>query len=174
MEKLKGLASKIRWFIMDVDGVLTDGSIVYDSDGREIKRFCVKDGIGINLLHNVGIKTAFITSRSSSMVEKRGKELKITEIIQGASDKLAWYEKVKEKYHILDDEILYIGDDFVDLPVLRKVGFPVTVPDAPDELKEICVYVTQKQGGDGAVREVAELLLKLSGKFEEAVRRYTD
>ncbi|MBK3333297.1 HAD hydrolase family protein [Persephonella atlantica] len=174
MEKLKILALKIKWFIMDVDGVLTDGGIIYDSDGRELKKFCVRDGMGITLLHNAGIKTAVLTSRNSPMVKKRAQELNITEVIQGASDKLRLYEKIKKKHNVLDEEVLYIGDDYVDLPVLRRVGFPVTVPGAPEELKEVCVYVTQKQGGDGAVREVAELLLKLSGKFEEAVRRYID
>ncbi len=172
--KLKEIALKIRWFIMDVDGVLTDGGIIYDSAGRELKKFCVKDGMGITLLHNAGIKTAIITSRNSPMVKRRADELNITEVIQGVSDKLFLYEKIKKRYSLSDEEVLYVGDDFVDLPVLRRVGFPVTVPDAPEELKEVCVYVTQKQGGDGAVREVAELLLKLSGKFEEAVRRYID
>ncbi|MDQ7055337.1 MAG: hypothetical protein Q9M89_02060 [Persephonella sp.] len=95
MEKLKSLALKIRWFIMDVDGVLTDGGIVYDSDGRELKRFCVRDGMGITLLHNAGIKTAILTSRNSPMVKRRAEELKITEVIQGVSDKLSLYESIK-------------------------------------------------------------------------------
>ncbi len=158
---------------MDVDGVLTDGGIIYDSDGRELKEFCVKDGMGITLLHNVGIKTAVLTSRNSPMVKKRAQDLNITEVIQGASDKLKLYEKIKKEYNILDEEVLYIGDDYVDLPVLKKVGFPVTVPDAPEELKDVCVYITDKNGGDGAVREVAELILKLSGRFEQAIKRYT-
>lgn len=172
MENLKQKAEKIRWFIMDVDGVLTDGSIIYDSNGNELKKFSVKDGMGITLLHNIGIKTGIITSRKSSTVEKRAKELGINVIIQNAKNKLLSYESFKKKYNVRDEEVLFIGDDFVDLPVLKRAFFPVTVPDAPKELKNIAVYITEKKGGDGAVREVAELLLKLQGKYKEAIEKY--
>ncbi|WP_457635000.1 KdsC family phosphatase [Persephonella sp.] len=173
MRNIKKVAKSIRWFIMDVDGVLTDGGIIYDSNGGELKKFCVKDGMGITLLHNVGIKTAILTSRRSPMVEKRAKELGIDEVIQGAKNKLQLYEKLKEKYSVIDDQILYVGDDFPDLPVLRRVGFPVCVKNSPEEIKSVCVYITKKEGGNGAVREVAELLLKLQGKYEEAIKKYT-
>jgi len=173
MRNIKKVAKSIRWFIMDVDGVLTDGGIIYDSNGSELKKFCVKDGMGITLLHNVGIKTAILTSRKSPMVEKRAKELGIDEVIQGAKNKLQLYEKLKEKYSVIDDQVLYVGDDFPDLPVLRRVGFPVCVKNSPEEIKSVCVYITKKEGGNGAVREVAELLLKLQGKYEEAIKKYT-
>jgi len=173
MENIQKRAEKIRWFIMDVDGVLTDGGIIYDGNGKELKKFCVKDGMGITLLHNAGIKTAILTSRISPMVEKRAKELGIDEVIQGAKNKLELYEKLKKKYSIDDDQILYIGDDFPDLNVLKQVGFPVCVKDSPEEIKNVCIYITKNEGGKGAVREVCELLLKLQGKYEEAVKKYT-
>ena len=173
MKNIREIAKNIRWFIMDVDGVLTDGGIIYDSNGNELKKFCVKDGMGITLLHNAGIKTAILTSRKSPMVEKRAKELGIDEIIQGAKNKIELYKKLKEKYSITDDQILYIGDDFPDLPVLKKAVFPVCVKNSPEEIKNVCVYITNKEGGNGAVREVSELLLKLQGKYEEAIKKYT-
>ena len=157
---------------MDVDGVLTDGGIIYDSNGNELKKFCVKDGMGIALLHNVGIRTAILTSRKSPMVEIRARELGIDEVMQGAKNKLQLYEKLKEKYSVTDDQILYIGDDFPDLPVLKRVIFPVCVKNSPEEIKNVCIYITKKEGGKGAVREVAELLLKLQEKYEEAIKKY--
>ncbi|WP_456393665.1 KdsC family phosphatase [Persephonella sp.] len=173
MENLKEIFSSIKWFIMDVDGVLTDGSIIYDSEGRELKVFSVKDGMGITLLHRAGIKTAIITSRNSPMVQRRAGELGITEVIQGARDKLELYSRLKEKEGFSDKEVLYIGDDYVDLPVMKVVGLPVTVPDAPVELKDTALYVTKRHGGKGAVREVAEMLLKAQGKFDEVIKTYT-
>ncbi|WP_456464534.1 KdsC family phosphatase [Persephonella sp.] len=173
MKNIKEIGKKIRWFIMDVDGVLTDGGIIYDSSGNELKKFCVKDGMGITLLHNVGIKTAILTSRKSYMVEVRAKELGIHEVIQGAKDKLELYKKLKKRYSIIDDQILYIGDDFPDLPVLKVVGFPVCVKSSPKEIKDVCMYITKKEGGNGAVREVAEYLLKIQGKYEKAIKKYT-
>jgi len=173
MENLKESFRRIKWFIMDVDGVLTDGSIIYDSEGKELKVFNVKDGMGITLLHEAGIKTAIITSRYSVMVEKRAKELAITEVAQGVKNKLQLYRYLKEKHRFLDEEVLYMGDDYVDLPVMNTVGLPVTVPDAPVELRDRALYVTKKPGGRGAVREVVEILLKAQEKFEQVIRRYT-
>lgn len=135
MKILKHKAQKIKWFIMDVDGVLTDGKIIYDNMGNELKNFSVKDGLGIALLHRAGIKTAIITGRNSDIVIKRAKELKISEIAQNADNKLKIYKSLKDKYRFKDEEALYIGDDYNDLPVLRKVGFPATVPSAPDLVK---------------------------------------
>ncbi|WP_338151271.1 HAD-IIIA family hydrolase [Persephonella sp. IF05-L8] len=172
MENLRDKALKIKWFILDVDGVLTDGKIIYDTQGKELKQFNVKDGLGINLLHRAGIKTAIITSRNSSIVEKRASELGITEVIQNAKNKLEAYIYLKEKFNITDEEILYVGDDLVDIPILKRVGFPVCVKDAVNELKDLVVYVTRKKGGEGAVREIAELILKLQGKYEEVIKDY--
>jgi len=165
-------AKNIKWFVFDVDGVLTDGKIIYDSEGRELKNFCVKDGLGIYLLYQAGINTAIITGRNSITVERRAKELHITEIIQGAKEKLPAYISFKEKYNIKDEEILFIGDDYIDLPILRRVGFPVSVPSAPDIVKKYCIYITKKEGGNGAVREVVELILDYQGKLEELIKKF--
>ncbi len=167
-------AKKIKWFIFDVDGVLTDGKIIYDSEGKEIKNFSVKDGIGIYLLNLAGIKTAIITGRYSEIVEKRALELNITEVFQNSSNKLVHYNQLKSKYNINDEEILYIGDDIVDIPILKRVGFPVTVPSAPEDVKKFTVYITEKEGGNGAVREVIDLVLKFQGKYDEIIKRYTE
>ncbi len=172
MITLKGRAKKIKWFVMDVDGVLTDGKVIYDSDGKETKNFSIKDGLGIRFLSRAGIKTAIITGRTSPMVLKRALELEITEVIQDAKQKLPVYEEFKKKHGLKDEEILYIGDDYVDLPILRRVGFPVCVPSAPEGVKEVCAYITQTEGGNGAVREVIEKLLFLQGKLDEILERY--
>ncbi len=173
MKNLRKKAKNVKLFVMDVDGVLTDGKIIYDSEGREIKQFHVHDGLGIKLLRNVGIKTAIITSRDSFPVEKRARELKIDFLYQGIKDKLTVLDKIREKLFLGYEEILYIGDDLVDLPVLKKVGFPISVPSAPDIVKRICIYITEKNGGEGAVREAAELILKLRDEFDEAIEEYT-
>lgn len=166
-------AQGITWFIMDVDGVLTDGGIIYDDQGRELKRFSVKDGLGIRMLGRAGIKTAILTGRSSPMVLKMALELEVTEIVQGLRAKVPAYEALKEKHGFLDEQVLYIGDDYVDLPLLNTVGFPVCVPSASDRVKSRCLYVTETDGGHGAVRETAEMLLELQGKLEGVLARYT-
>ncbi len=172
MKILKHKAQNIKWFIMDVDGVLTDGKIIYDSRMNELKNFNVKDGLGISLLHKSGIKTAVITGRNSDMVKRRAQELKISEVLQNADNKLKIYRYLKKKYGFNDEEALYIGDDYNDLPVLKAVHFPVTVPSAPDLVKKECIYVTKRDGGDGAVRETAELILNLQGKLEKVVEEF--
>jgi 3-deoxy-D-manno-octulosonate 8-phosphate phosphatase (KDO 8-P phosphatase) len=171
---IKEKAKKIKWFVFDVDGVLTDGKIIYDSEGREIKHFCVKDGIGIYLLHLSGFKTAIITGRNSEIVNKRAVELNITEVFQNSSNKLQHYNLLKEKYCLKDEEILYIGDDVVDIPILKRVGFPVTVPSACEEVKKFAVYITKNEGGNGAVREVIDLVLKLQDKYNQIIKRFCD
>lgn len=174
LKLLKEKAEKIKWFVFDVDGVLTDGKITYDSEGREIKSFCVKDGVGIYMLHLAGIKTAIITGRQSEIVIKRSIELNISEVFQNSKNKLEHYNQLKEKYSLKDEEILYIGDDIVDIPLLKRVGFPVTVPSAPEEVKNFAVYVTIKEGGNGAVREIIDLVLKLQNKYDEIIKKYCE
>ena len=172
MKILKLKARQIKWFIMDVDGVLTDGKIIYDNHGNEFKNFCVKDGLGISMIHRAGIKTAIITGRNSEIVKRRALELGITEIIQNANNKLKMYENLKKKHRFKDDEVLYIGDDYNDLSILKKVHFPVTVPSAPEIVKKECIYITREEGGNGAVREVAELILNLQDKLEKIIKGY--
>ncbi len=169
---LEKISKKIRLFITDVDGVLTDGKITYTENGSEIKSFNVKDGLGIKLLHNVGIYTAIITSRKSKIVEKRGKELNFSYIYQGEKNKLDTLSKLSKTLGVSYSEILYIGDDLVDLPVLRRVGFPVCTPSSPDIVKRHCIYITEKEGGEGAVREVVDLLLELRGDYDKAIQEF--
>jgi len=163
---------KITWVIMDVDGVLTDGSIIIDSRGVETKSFNVWDGAGIKYLHRVGLKTALVTGRSSQAVEARAAELGVTEVIQDAKDKLQAYEALLQKHGLSDEEVAYIGDDLTDLPMLRRVGFAACVPEAPEEVKSVCDHVTSRPGGKGAVRELVESILKCQGRWQQILKRY--
>ena len=150
----------IRLIAMDVDGVLTDGSIIYGTDDLEIKSFYVKDGQGITLARKERIEIAFITARISDALVKRAKDLGVIEVHQGVVDKWNCMEKIIKRYNLSKEEILYIGDDIVDINVMKNVGFPVAVADAIDEVKEIAKYITKKPGGRGAVREVIDMVLK--------------
>ncbi len=158
--------------IMDVDGVLTDGKIILDSNGVESKAFYVQDGSAITYLHRAGIKTAIISGRNSKVVELRAKELSIDDVYLGIHRKLDAYEKILQKHKINNNDICYIGDDLIDLPILEKVGFSVAVPNAPIEVKERVSYITDAPGGYGAVREVTEKILKSQGKWEVITSRY--
>ncbi|MCA1797410.1 MAG: KdsC family phosphatase [Desulfuromonadaceae bacterium] len=164
----------IRLLLLDVDGVMTDGGIVYDSNGVETKRFNVRDGHGLKLLQRAGIEVGIITGRESDIVEKRAAELGIAHVFQGAKNKLEPYAQIQVESGYADYQIAYIGDDLVDLPILRRVGFAVAVADAVAELRPWVDYITSKAGGHGAVREVCELLLKQSGKWEKVTARYFD
>lgn len=160
-------AAKIRLLLLDVDGVLTDGRIIIDDRGIETKHFHVRDGHGIALLKRCGIDVGFITGRRSKVVRHRAKDLRISLLVQGVQDKLLVYGRIKKKTGLTDEQIAYIGDDIIDLPVLRSVGLAVTVSDGSGELKPFVHYVTLAPGGTGAVREVAELLLKSQKKWTE-------
>jgi len=165
-------AKKIKVFIMDVDGVLTDGKVIYTKNGEEIKEFCVQDGLGIGLLKVIGIKTAVITGRKSEILEKRIKDLKIDILFQGKIKKEEAYEEIKKIFNVNDENILFIGDDVIDIPVLKKVGISVAVKNAIPEVKKICDYITKKSGGNGAVREVINLLLKYRNELDIAIERF--
>ncbi len=173
MERLEERIRKVRVVIFDVDGVLTDGSIIYDDEGRELKVFNVKDGHGIKLLKRCGIECAIMTSRKSPVVEKRAEELGIEMVIQGAKDKLAAYREFRDATGYEDEEIAYMGDDLVDMPVMKRVGFAIGVCDGMREIKEMAHYVTENRGGRGAVREVAELVIKTKGLWDDLMKRYT-
>ncbi len=165
-------AKKVKLLIMDVDGVLTDGRIVLDENGNELKFFNVRDGHGIVLLHRIGVETAIITGRQSKIVERRAKELSIPYVYQKVFDKLKVYEELKDRLSLKDEEIAYVGDDVVDIPIMRRVGFSVSVADAHEEVKRIAHYITSKPGGKGAVREVAELIIKAKGLWDKVMERY--
>lgn len=164
---LRRKAANIRLLLLDVDGVLTDGRIIIDDRGVETKHFHVRDGQGISLLKCSGIEVGFITGRSSRVVRHRANDLRVALLFQGVQDKLRVYERIKKKRRLTDAQIAYVGDDIVDLPVLRRVGLAVMVGDGSAELKPFADYVTVARGGMGAVREVAELILKVQNKWTD-------
>lgn len=169
---VSAIAKNIRLLILDVDGVLTDGSIVLDNDGNEFKAFHVRDGHGIKMLQRAGVTVAIITGRQSKVVERRARELGITEVYQRCILKSVAYDHLLEKTGLSDNEVAYIGDDIVDIPLLRKAALPVAVADATDETKSEALLVTKNQGGRGAVREVSDLILKSKGLWESMLDEY--
>lgn len=154
---------KIKWILMDVDGVMTDGSITYASSGEEIKTFHAQDGAGIKLAHMAGLKTGIITGRKSEMVHRRIRDLKYDYFKEGVSRKSAVYEEFKREFNVSDEQVCYIGDDFADLGILLKVGFSAAPSNARDEIKAVCDFVTLTPGGFGAVRELIDKILKAQG-----------
>jgi 3-deoxy-D-manno-octulosonate 8-phosphate phosphatase (KDO 8-P phosphatase) len=156
---------KIRVFAFDVDGVLTDGKINMDEDGREFKSFDVYDGFGVAVLKMVGYKTAIITAKGSPCVMARAQNLGITKVFLNAYPKITAYEQLLKEWKISDDEVCFIGDDIPDICVLKRVGFAVAVNNAAPEVKKAADYVTKRSGGNGAVREVIEMILKAQGKW---------
>lgn len=161
---------KIKLLILDVDGVLTDGSINIDDHGTELKCFDVQDGLGIVLLKKAGLKTAIITARSVPAVDHRAKDLKIDKVFQGAYPKTKAFNEVLKNFKLKAEESCFIGDDLTDLSVLKLAGFAVSVPNGVKEAKKLADYVTKKQGGKGAVREVVELILKAQGKWKKILQ----
>ncbi len=162
----------IKLVITDVDGVLTDGVIYINSEGQEAKAFHVLDGTGIAYLHRAGIKVAIISGRTCKAVAHRARELDIEDVYQGAKNKIDAYEEILRKYSLRDEEVCYIGDDLIDLPILYRVGFPVAVANATPVVKQHATYVTKAKGGCGAVREVAEKILKFQDKWDFIMERY--
>ncbi|MDY0211447.1 MAG: HAD-IIIA family hydrolase [Desulfuromonadaceae bacterium] len=169
---IKEQMQNICLLLLDVDGVMTDGGIAYDNNGVETKRFHVRDGHGLKLLQRAGIEVGIITGRESNVVLKRAAELGITRVFQGAKNKLEPYKQILQDTGLTDAQIAYVGDDLIDLPILRRVGFAVAVADAVVELRPWVDYVTSVGGGKGAVREVCDLILKQSGRWEEVTARY--
>lgn len=162
----------IRLLLLDVDGVMTDGGIVYDGNGLETKIFNVKDGHGIKMLQRCGIEVGIITGRTSIVVDIRAKELGIELVYQGALKKLDSYEEIKLKTGLTDNQIAYIGDDVIDVPVMRRVAFAAAPADGLHEARNAAHYVTCCGGGKGAVREVCDLIIKGRGLWGEVENRY--
>jgi len=160
----------LKLVVFDVDGCMTSGAISYDSSGNEIKTFNVKDGLGIVTLHKMGIKTAIITGRDSAIVANRAKELGITYLYQGVKKKLQKLDEIIQKEGLRYSEVAYIGDDINDVPILRVVGYSFAPKDALFYAKDVAKRVLNRCGGDGAIREMIEILLKecdLQERFKE-------
>lgn len=171
-DRIIEIAKNIKLLILDVDGVLTDGSIILDNEGNEFKTFHVRDGHGIKMLEKAGIKVAIITGRHSKVVDRRAHELGITEVYQRCHIKLVAYEHLIEKMGISDKEVAYVGDDIVDIPIFKRVALSVAVADATEETKAEAMIVTENRGGRGAVREICDLILKSNGKWKELIDEY--
>ncbi|MEW5758582.1 MAG: HAD-IIIA family hydrolase [Candidatus Omnitrophota bacterium] len=165
-------AKKIKLLLLDVDGVLTDGRIIYDSRGADLKFFDVCDGLGINLLKKIGIPTILISAKSSKTIKHRAKDMPVEAIFENASPKVNIYKKILHKYKLNNEEVCFVGDDLVDLAIMRQVGLAVAVRNAAEDVKNISHYVTQNYGGRGAVREVAELIIKAQNKWENLILGY--
>lgn len=165
-------ASNIELVIFDVDGVFTDGGLYRSDDGQETKRFHANDGLGIRMLQSVGMTLAVITGRTSKVVEHRCNELDIEHVYQGQKDKLGAFEQLQQKLDIAPDKIAYMGDDIIDLPVMRRVGLALTVPDACAEIADMAHWVSNRKGGNGAVRDACEFILKSQNRYQQAIERY--
>ncbi|MCB9482185.1 MAG: HAD-IIIA family hydrolase [Desulfobacteraceae bacterium] len=169
VNRLFPLFEKTKLLLLDVDGILTDGTITYTSNGEELKSFSVKDGLGIRLLRESGIKTAVVTARESEMVSRRCKELSIDPVFQNIKKKNEVINKIEKELGINRNNICFMGDDLIDIPVMKLCGITVTVPDSCEEVKNKALYITEKNGGKGAVREVCELILKSKGLWKNAI-----
>ena len=172
MQQIYAKARAIRLVIFDVDGVLTDGSLYLGDSGEEIKAYNSRDGHGIKMLHESGVELAIITGRSSRVVEHRARNLGIGIIHQGAHDKLAVYEALCRELGIECEATAYMGDDVVDLPVMRRAGLAITVPAAPELVKAHSHYTTTREAGRGAVREACEFLMRAQGTLDAALAPY--
>src|SRR5580658_7814115 len=172
-------ARKIKLFLMDVDGTLTDGDVCLisstDADGSsparvtEMKVFNAKDGQGLSLANTMGIQTGFITGRRSPAVAKRAEELKVTFVYLGQAKKMQAFDECVAKAGVTEEEVAYMGDDLPDIPLAQRAGLAISVADGADELKAVCHYTTGRLAGRGAAREVIELILKAQGRWEDAV-----
>lgn len=166
-KSLQQRAKKIKLLALDVDGVLTNGQIALNHLGEETKVFNVLDGFGMVLFRRAGYKTAIISARSAPAVTFRATDLEVDRVYQDANPKINAYQQLLKEFHLSDEEICFVGDDLPDVPVLKRVGLAVAVPNAVGEVKRAAHVVTKKEGGKGAVREVVELILKTQGKWKE-------
>ena len=161
---IEKLAKRIKLLILDVDGVMTDNCLYLNDRGIESKKFNILDGMGIWLAQKAGIEVALISGRPSKATEFRALHLKIKHVYLGELDKIRAYQKLKRNLNVKDDEIAYMGDDILDVPVLKRVGFPICVKNANPKVKKFAKLVTEAKGGEGAVREVVDIILKAKKK----------
>lgn len=165
-------ARAVRLVILDVDGILTDGRIIYGTGGIELKAFDVRDGHGVKLFQRMGLRTAILTGRTSDIVARRAEELGIADVIQGARDKLVPYRELLARHGLTDAQVACLGDDVTDLPLFARAGLAVAVPGAAPEARAAAHYVTRRPGGRGAVREVLDLILQAQGLWDQVLARY--
>ena len=163
---------KIKLLLLDIDGVMTDGRIIFDSNGIESKFFNVKDGHGIKMVQRGGIEVGIVSGRRSQVVANRAAELGIARVFQGSLDKLTPYQEILADTGLDDSQVAFMGDDIIDIPVLRRVGFAAAPADAVEEVLPHAHFVAKNRGGWGAVREVCDLLLKAQGSWETVTARY--
>lgn len=167
-EKIK----KLRMLIFDVDGVMTNGDLIYGLNDTEYKRFSAVDGMGFSLARRAGFKMAVITARKSEIVERRAKELKLDAFFQGNKDKSIAFEQICRDFDLTADQVSYMGDDLLDLVLLRRVGFAVAPANARPEVKDVVDLVTTASGGDGAIREFIEVVLKTQELWDHLIEKY--
>lgn len=165
-------ALKIKLLLVDVDAVLTDGRIVFGDYGDELKFFDVQDGHGLVMMKRAGVPVVILSGRKSRVNERRAKDVQVTKVYQNVRDKGKVYKDILKKFKVAQDEVCYVGDDLVDIPVLKRCGLAVAVENAVPEAKEVAHYVTARSGGRGAVREVCDLLLKAQDKWAHATAKY--
>ena len=166
-------ARKISLILSDVDGVLTDGGIIFDNEGIETKRFHNRDGLGIKIWQRAGLHIGIVTGRSSNIVQVRAKELGITLVRQGFEEKLSVVREIVSTLALSPDQVCYIGDDLPDLPAMQYVGMPAAVADAAIDVREAASFVSDRRGGHGAVRELIERILRTQDKWAEVLRRFS-
>jgi 3-deoxy-D-manno-octulosonate 8-phosphate phosphatase (KDO 8-P phosphatase) len=171
-ERLLMKIRRVKLLILDVDGVLTDGRIIINDAGQESKAFDVKDGHGLKILMRFGIDVVLLTGRRSRVVEHRAADLGITEVHQGILNKAEAFTEILKRRDMIPEEAACVGDDVVDIPLLRRAGFSIAVADAVPEARKIADYVTQNGGGRGAVREVCEVILKVQNRWANVAARY--
>jgi|SRR5690349_17137693 3-deoxy-D-manno-octulosonate 8-phosphate phosphatase (KDO 8-P phosphatase) len=167
-------ARHVRLLLFDVDGVLTDGTILFHHDGTESKTFHIRDGAGMVWAQRAGLTIGLLSARTSDATTRRAAQLGITLVVQGAGDKLAAYDRIARDAGLPDDQIAYMGDDLQDLPVLRRAGFSAAPADAAAEVRRCVDWVSSKAGGRGAARELIEHVLQLQGVWADAVAEYLD
>jgi len=165
-------AEPVVLLLLDVDGVLTDGTITYTQAGDEIKSFHTHDGLGLRLVQQAGVEVGLITARSSEVINRRARDLAVSLIFQGVKNKREVYDRIVAERQLEPARIAYMGDDWLDLPLLTRVGFSVSVPGAVREVRSLVDYVTRKEGGRGAVREVCELIIEAKGQTSSLLAPY--
>ena len=171
-DEVESRAARVRLLLLDCDGVLTDGRITPVEGGEELKSFHTRDGHGLVMLHRAGLRSGIISGRRSRLVESRAADLGIEYVRQGVHDKVEAFESLLSDAGVEPAHSAYVGDDVLDIPLMRRCGLAVAVADAAEETRAAAHYVTRLPGGFGAVREVCELILKAQGKWEELMKRY--